>query len=468
VYEKEEFRNTILCIINELTEEQRSAVMMYYFDELTVSQIAQIQDVSEGTVKSRLNYARKAIKKSVEDYEKKYDIKLHSFSFLPLFMLFFGKDLMPAAKVAEVQVAVSSAAATVTAAGASATIAAEGVAVATATAATATSEAVAVTGGIAAKIAAMPILSKIIIGVSTVAVVVGAGIAGVQMANTSEPPETAPQKEDVVCDCVDVDANGLCDYCNAELDLSETEDVIKEPTHKDEFGDGLCDHCSEAMCTLGLAEHLIPNARCSCEICGYGTHTEGDAHPFCGSCRERWPIDDKNSDGACDTCGEYSCGGPYHSGTHVDADEDERCDVCMKYMCGLIWGLDHYVNYDDGIYDGKCDKCGLSIGGAMGYGGDERPHADENIDGVCDCCGNYICNIYTMPEFGGVDADEDGKCDICKFYLCDAHGTSVYHYDFDSDEKCDRCDHFICAHGFLPHTNENADGICEKCLSHIN
>ncbi|MBQ5797649.1 MAG: RNA polymerase sigma factor, partial [Firmicutes bacterium] len=76
VYEKEEFRNTILGIINELTEEQRSAVMMYYFDELSVGQIARIQSTSEGTVKSRLNYARKAIKKSVESYEKKHDVRL--------------------------------------------------------------------------------------------------------------------------------------------------------------------------------------------------------------------------------------------------------------------------------------------------------------------------------------------------------------------------------------------------------
>ena len=40
--------------------------MMYYFDEMSVKQIAEIQGVSEGTVKSRLNYARKAIKNSVE------------------------------------------------------------------------------------------------------------------------------------------------------------------------------------------------------------------------------------------------------------------------------------------------------------------------------------------------------------------------------------------------------------------
>ena len=68
VLEQEEFRKTILDMIDKLTEEQRSAVLLYYFDELPVSQIAKIQGVSEGTVKSRLNYARKAMRKSVEDY----------------------------------------------------------------------------------------------------------------------------------------------------------------------------------------------------------------------------------------------------------------------------------------------------------------------------------------------------------------------------------------------------------------
>lgn len=110
VYEKEEFRKTILDIINELTEQQRSAVMMYYFDELTVGQIAEIQGVSEGTVKSRLNYARKALKKSVEDYEKKHDVKLHSVALLPLLLLFFGREFMPEAKAAAVRTVVTEAA----------------------------------------------------------------------------------------------------------------------------------------------------------------------------------------------------------------------------------------------------------------------------------------------------------------------------------------------------------------------
>lgn len=110
VYEKEEFRSTVLGIIDELTEQQRSAVLLYYFDELSVGQIAEIQGVSEGTVKSRLNYARKALKKSVEAYEKKHDVKLHSVALLPLLLLFFRRERMPEAKAAEVRAVVTKAA----------------------------------------------------------------------------------------------------------------------------------------------------------------------------------------------------------------------------------------------------------------------------------------------------------------------------------------------------------------------
>lgn len=83
--DQKSFKKTILSMLDDLSEEQRSAIMMYYFYELSVKQIADIQGVSEGTVKSRLNYGRKALKTSVDGYEKKHNVKLHSFSILPLF-----------------------------------------------------------------------------------------------------------------------------------------------------------------------------------------------------------------------------------------------------------------------------------------------------------------------------------------------------------------------------------------------
>jgi RNA polymerase sigma factor (sigma-70 family) len=97
VYEKEEFKKTLMNMINELSEEQRSAIMMLYFEEMSIAEISKVQGVSEGTVKSRLNYARKAMKKTVEDYEEKTGTKLHGIAMLPLMRLVFdgAEKLMP-------------------------------------------------------------------------------------------------------------------------------------------------------------------------------------------------------------------------------------------------------------------------------------------------------------------------------------------------------------------------------------
>lgn len=121
--DQEDFRKTILRMIDTLSEEQRSATMLYYYSEMTVKQIAEVQGVSEGTVKSRLIYARKAIKRSVEDYEKKNNVKLHSVALFPLiFWLFAGaEEAMPAAAVPVVVGGITAATGTaVTASGAAA------------------------------------------------------------------------------------------------------------------------------------------------------------------------------------------------------------------------------------------------------------------------------------------------------------------------------------------------------------
>jgi len=90
--DKDELKNIIRNIINTLPEEQASAAMMFYFDEMSIKDIAEVQEVNENTVKSRLTYARRAIKAAVEEYEKKNGIKLHSALLLPLFLSVFSGE----------------------------------------------------------------------------------------------------------------------------------------------------------------------------------------------------------------------------------------------------------------------------------------------------------------------------------------------------------------------------------------
>ena len=161
--DQDDFRKTIMAMLDELSEEQRAAVLLFYFDELPIKQIAEIQGVSENTVKSRLNYARKGIKKSVEDYEKKHNIKLHSVGVLPILLwLFKGnfahiRPTVPAGVVAE---------------GVSA---ATGVSVAVTTATTATTAATAT--GIGAAIAAIPVAAKVVAGIAAAVLTIGGGAA---------------------------------------------------------------------------------------------------------------------------------------------------------------------------------------------------------------------------------------------------------------------------------------------------
>ncbi len=90
--DKDELKSIIRNIINSLPEEQAAAAMMFYFDEMSIKDIAEVQGVNENTVKSRLTYARRAIKAAIEEYEKKNGIKLHSAMLLPLLLSVFSAE----------------------------------------------------------------------------------------------------------------------------------------------------------------------------------------------------------------------------------------------------------------------------------------------------------------------------------------------------------------------------------------
>lgn len=72
-------------ILDAVPEEQRAVVCMYYYDQLTLREIAEKLDISENTVKSRLTYGRKKVELQVRDLEKK-GTKLYSLAPLPFFL----------------------------------------------------------------------------------------------------------------------------------------------------------------------------------------------------------------------------------------------------------------------------------------------------------------------------------------------------------------------------------------------
>lgn len=78
-------------IIDTLSDEQRLCVMMYYINGMSVKEIADMADVSENTIKSRLNYGRKKIEQKVLELEKR-GTKLYGIAPVPFFLYLLLKD----------------------------------------------------------------------------------------------------------------------------------------------------------------------------------------------------------------------------------------------------------------------------------------------------------------------------------------------------------------------------------------
>ena len=159
-------------IVSNLPEAQRLSTLMYYYDEMSIKEIAQIMGVPENTVKSRLNLARKSIKEKVLDYEKQ-GVKLYSVSILPFLWYFLRAT---AESQADTGAAAACASGVITTATVATTTAAT-------TGATVTG---AITTGIAAKIAAMPIVTKTISSIVALIITVTAIIGATSLLSSKE------------------------------------------------------------------------------------------------------------------------------------------------------------------------------------------------------------------------------------------------------------------------------------------
>ena len=222
--DKDELKKTIMAMIDELSEEQRAAVMMFYYDELSIKQIAEIQGTNENTVKSRLNYAKKGIKKSVEDYEKKNGVKLRCAGVLPLLLWLFKDYFAQSAP-------------------ASATVVAEGVATATGTAvtitATATTTATVTTAtttaavGVGAKIASLPIATKIIAGIVAATIAIGGTVAVVSNRDNNTHDDTSSIVTDDNTSSTDDTQNSETTQDDDVIDYFYNDEYLKKLTNQE-------------------------------------------------------------------------------------------------------------------------------------------------------------------------------------------------------------------------------------------
>jgi len=153
-----ETRRLIMGIVDNLPEDQRLCVLMYYYDDLPLADIAAVLDIPEGTVKKRLYLARKKISDGVENLEKNQGTKLYGAAPIPLLIWLLKGAAVESSKILPPMILGG------------------------------TATAGAATGGIAAGIA----LPKVIAGIAAVAVIGGGTAAGITWAKRQNPVIAEP------------------------------------------------------------------------------------------------------------------------------------------------------------------------------------------------------------------------------------------------------------------------------------
>lgn len=93
IIESAEKRKIIMGIIEKsLSGDIQRTLILFYFDEMSTKEIADALEVPEGTVRSRLNFARNKIKKEVLKYEEESKTKLFVMAALPFLSKLFIKE----------------------------------------------------------------------------------------------------------------------------------------------------------------------------------------------------------------------------------------------------------------------------------------------------------------------------------------------------------------------------------------
>ena len=104
VIDRKETTRLMKQILDTLSEDQRLVIGMFYYEQMSVKEIAESLGCSENTVKSRLNYGRKKVEVQVKEMEKR-GTKLYSLAPLPFMLSLFAREAsateIPSAAVLE-------------------------------------------------------------------------------------------------------------------------------------------------------------------------------------------------------------------------------------------------------------------------------------------------------------------------------------------------------------------------------
>lgn len=173
-----EKREIIKKIVDDLPDAQRTAVILYYYNELPLSEVSKFMETADGTTKSRLNYARKQIRTKVFEEEEKGNRLYAGVPMLTKILHMVSQNYDLPAETAKHILANSLQAANIaagTAASSSVSAAGSGVAGQAAAASSTAAETgkVAAAKGILAKIAGMTVETRVIALISAAVVIAG-------------------------------------------------------------------------------------------------------------------------------------------------------------------------------------------------------------------------------------------------------------------------------------------------------
>jgi RNA polymerase sigma factor (sigma-70 family) len=86
VLENKEAGALILRLVEQLPDEQRMTLTLFYYQQMTIVEIARIMDCPENTVKSRMRYAKRTLRTQIEKEQQKGTL-LYSAALLLLALL---------------------------------------------------------------------------------------------------------------------------------------------------------------------------------------------------------------------------------------------------------------------------------------------------------------------------------------------------------------------------------------------
>lgn len=213
---QEELQKAVMEVIGELTEEKRACVLMMYFEEMSVNEIAETLDVPVSTVKNRLFTARKDLKAK---FEKRGITSVYSVAPIGVIVWALSRTADAVSK-------------TFAGSQASAQILTGITAASSATAATTAATTAASAGtGVAAKFAALTVAQKVVAGVAVTGVVAASAAGAATVVNMNKE-ETTTEVTTAYVEEVTTAPTTLSTTAIMAIVQSETETTVQTTAEK--------------------------------------------------------------------------------------------------------------------------------------------------------------------------------------------------------------------------------------------